>query len=211
LGNYEAIRIRKGNKSITIGTIIPKNGKSKIKGLFSHHKDEPGVLSVVFNTLASEEINVETAYLNSNNDGTATAFLTLSGNENSIQDAVEFVKGTGGDSFIEIRVGDNFDLPDLQKGKNYLLEVDGVNLPIAISKQMILSIHNNSSGVLLILLSALASQNINIKDLKLGQRGNKGYAILGVEGNSQMVSDILGKLGPQFFETTHLKLTSEEI
>jgi hypothetical protein len=84
-------------------------------------------------------------------------------------------------------------------------------LPIAISKHMILSIHNNSSGILLILLSALASRSINVKDLKLGQRGNKGYAILGIDGNSQLVSDVLKKLGPQFFETTHLQLTSEGI
>lgn len=211
LGDFEAIRIRKGDKSITISNSIPENGKQKIKGLFSHHKDNPGVLSMIFNALASEEINVETAYLNSNNDGTATAFLTLSGKEKSINEAVEFVKGTGGDNFFEIHVCDRFDIPELQKGKNYLLEVDGVNLPIAISEQMILSIHNNSSGILLILLSALASRNINVKDLKLGQRGNKGYAILGIDGNAQLVSDVLKKLGPQFFETTHLQLTSEGI
>ena len=211
LGEFEAIRIRKGNKSITISNSLSENKNQKVKGLYSHHKDNPGVLSMIFNALASEEINVETAYLNSNNDGTATAFLTLSGKEKSINEAVEFVKGTGGDNFIEIRMGNKFDIPELQKGKNYLLEVDGVNLPIAISKQMILSIHNNSSGILLILLSALASRNINVKDLKLGQRGNKGYAILGIDGNSQLVSDVLKKLGPQFFETTHLQLTSEGI
>jgi len=206
LGEFEAIRIRKGNKSLTISNTIPQNPKEKIKGLFSHHKDKPGVLSMIFNALASEEINVETAYLNPNNDGTATAFLTLSGDENSIQEAVEFVKGTGGDSFIEIRVGDNLDIPELRKGKNYVLEVDGVNLPIAISQQMILSIHNNSSGILLILLSALASQNVNVIDLKLGQRGQKGYAILGIEAYDQSVGNVLSKLGPQFFETTHLSL-----
>jgi len=206
LGEFEAIRIRKGNRSVTISNIIPEAPKDKVKGLLSHHKDEPGVLSMIFNALASEEINVETAYLNSNNDGTATAFLTLTGNDDSIREAVEFVQGTGGDSFINIRVGDNFEIPKLKKGENYLLEVDGVNLPIAINQQMILSVHNNSSGVLLILLSALASQNINILNLQLGHRGNKGYAILGVEGNVQLTSNILGKLGPQFFEATHLHL-----
>lgn len=210
LGEYEAIRIRKGNKSITISDTIPDNGKVKVKGLFSHHKDEPGVLSMIFNALASEEINVETAYLNSNSDGTATAFLTLSGDDNSIQEAVEFVKGTGGDSFFKIRIGDNLDIPELRKGKNYILEVDGVNLPIAISKQMILTVHNNSSGILLILLSALASQNINVMDLQLGHRGHKGYAILGIEGNAQLAGSVLTKLGPQFFETSHLLLNSIE-
>ena len=210
LGDFEALRIRKGNKSITISDAIPQKNKQKVKGLFSHHKDEPGVLSMIFNALASEEINVETAYLNSNNDGTATAFLTLEGDDNSIQEAVEFVKGTGGDSFFEIRIGDNFDIPELREGKNYILEVDGVNLPIAVSKQMILSIHNNSSGILLILLSALASQNINVMDLQLGQRGQKGYAILGIDGNTRLASDVLSKLGPQFYETTHLMLNGVE-
>lgn len=206
LGDFEAIRIRKGNRSITISNTLPESEKGKEVGLFSHHKDEPGVLSMIFNSLASEEINIETAYLNSNEDGTATAFLTLSGDENSIHEAVEFVKGTGGESFIEIRVGEKFEMPSLPKDKSYVLEVDGVSLPIAISKQMILSIHNNSSGILLILLSALASQNINVIDLKLGQRGQKGYALLSIDGNAQMAKTILTKLGPQFFETTHLSL-----
>ncbi|MGQ1911264.1 histidinol-phosphatase HisJ family protein [Marinifilum sp. RC60d5] len=207
LGDFDAIRIRKGNKSVSISHTLPVHQKERQKGLFSHHKDEPGVLSMIFNALASEEINVETAHLNSNNDGTATAFLTLSGDDNGIREAVEFVEGTGGNSFIEIRVGDNLDIPDLKKADNYLLEVDGVNLPIAISEQMILSVHNNSSGVLLILLSALASQNINVLDLRLGHRGNKGYAILGIEGEKRKVGDVIGKLGPQFFETTHLNLS----
>ncbi|RUT79867.1 histidinol-phosphatase HisJ family protein [Ancylomarina longa] len=210
LGDFEAIRIRKGNKSVTISDTLPSSSRNKVKGLFSHHKDEPGVLSMIFNALASEEINVETAYLNSNRDGTATAFLTLTGDIHAIKEAVEFVKGTGGDSFIEIRVGDNLDIPELRKGKKYVLEVDGVNLPIAVSQHMILSVHNNSSGVLLILLSALASQNINILDLRLGHRGQKGYAILGIEGNASLAHNILTQLGMQFFETSHLLLNEIE-
>ncbi|TKG94278.1 histidinol-phosphatase HisJ family protein [Puteibacter caeruleilacunae] len=206
LGEFDAIRIRKGNKSVSISNIIPENDKTKVKGLFSHHKDKPGVLSMIFNALASEEINVETAYLNNNDDGTATAFLTLEGDDHSIREAAEFLEGTGGDNFFEIRVGNNMDIPQLKKGKNYILEVDGVNLPIAVSKQMILSVHNNSSGVLLILLSALASQHINVTDLQLGHRGNKGYAILGIEADTQLSEDILKRLGPQFFEISHLRL-----
>ena len=206
LGDYEAIRIRKGDKSITISNTIPHSENEMVKGLFSHHKDEPGVLSMIFNALASEEINVETAYLNSNNDGTGTAFLTLSGDESSVCEAVEFVKGTGGDSFIEIRVGDILEMQQLNKNKDYVLEIDGVNLPIAISNQMILSVHNNTPGILLILLSALASQNINVIDLRLGHRGQKGYALLSIEGNAQNAGHVLTKLGPQFFETTYLSL-----
>lgn len=206
LGEYEAIRIRKGTKSITISHQKPEKPCDRVKGLFSHHLDNPGVLSILFNTLASEEINVETAYLNSNDDGTATAFLTLSGADEKIRNAVEFVKGTAGDHFMEIQFGDNLVVPDLRDGDYYLLEVDGVDLPTAISSQMLVTIHNNVSGVLLILLSALASQNINVKDLQLGHRGNKGYAALGVDGNPRVVRELLTKLGDQFHETTHLVL-----
>ena len=206
LGEYEAIRIRKGTKSITISHRKPQKPGERVKGLFSHHLDNPGVLSILFNTLASEEINVETAYLNSNDDGTATAFLTLSGEDEKIQNAVEFVQGTAGDHFMAIRFGDHLTVPDLNEGAFYLLEVDGVDLPIAIRSQMLVTIHNNVSGVLLILLSALASRNINVMDLQLGHRGNKGYAALAVEGNPRVVSELLARLGDQFFETTHLLL-----
>jgi len=210
LGNYEAIRIRKGEKSIAISDTIPETPKERVKGLFSYHKDEPGVLSRFFNTLASEEINVETAYLNSNNDGTATAFFTVSGDDDRVNEAIEFIKGTAGDSFFEIEYKEDLEIPKLKKGQNYLLEVDGVDLPIAISKQMILSIHNNSSGVLLILLSALASMNINVVDLQLGYRGRKGYAALGVDGDEQLIKMILPKLGPQFYEISCLCLKGFE-
>ena len=206
LGEYEAIRIRKGTKSIAISHQKPEKPLGQVKGLFSHHLDQPGVLSILFNTLASEEINVDTAYLNSNEDGTATAFLTLSGTDEQIRNAVDFVKGTSGEFFKSIHFGDQLVIPELKNGDNYLLEFDGVDLPIAISSQMLVTIHNNVSGVLLILLSALASQQINVLDLQLGHRGNKGYAALGVEGNPRVVRDLLSQLGDQFHETTHLLL-----
>ena len=207
LGDYEAIRIRKGDKSIAISGTVPEPPKEKVKGLFSYHKDEPGVLSRLFNTLASEEINVETAYLNSNYDGTATAFFTVSGEDKSVEEAVEFLKGTAGDSFIKIEYVENFEIPSPKKSKSYLLEMDGVDLPIAINKQMITSIHSNTSGVLLVLLSALASQNINVLDLQLGHRGQKGYAVLAVDGDEQQIKMLLPKLGPQYYETSYINLS----
>jgi histidinol-phosphatase (PHP family) len=206
LGDYEAIRIRKGTKSITIGKQIPQTSGAKVKGLFSRHIDKPGILSILFNTLASEEINVETAYLNSNEDNTATAFLTLSGEDEKIREAVEFVQGTAGDQFLALEFGDELLIPEIKRGNRYLLELDGVDLPMPISSHMILSIHNNRSGVLLILLSALASRNINVLDLQLGHRGQKAYAALGVEGDERIVAELLSKLGPQFHETAHLVL-----
>lgn len=208
LGNYEAIRVRKENKSITIGQKPQQLQEIKQKSIFSHHMDKPGILSRLFNALASEEINVETAFLNSNSDGTATAFLTVSGEDKMIDEALEFVKGTTGGTFLELKYGDDLEVPTFKEAENYLLEVDGVDLPIPVSNQMIISVHKNSVGVLLVLLSALASANINVKDLQLGERGGKGFAALGVEGDHKIIKNLTSKLGPQYYEVSHLVLNS---
>ncbi len=174
--------------------------------MLSLHQDKPGVLSILFNTLASEEINVKTAYLNANEDGTGTAFLTVSGEEKSIRNAVEFIKGTAADKFIALEFGQNLTPPPFKKSKYYLLAVDGVELPLPVARQMIFTVHDNSAGILLILLSALASRGVNIKDLQLGERGEKGYAALSVEGDERLINEALSQLGPQFHETSHLLL-----
>lgn len=206
LGEYEAIRVRKGAKSLTIGSKPEESNQITKKLLYSHHYDKPGTLSVLLNTLASEEINVDTAFLDANEDGTAVAFLSLSGEEKMIHNAVEFVKGTSTDKFIDVEYSDRHKLPHYKEHNKYLLEVDGVDLPIIISKQMILSVHNDSPGVLLILLSALASRNINVNALQLGKKGNKGYAVLGVEGNDHIIEEIISKLGSQYFEISYCRL-----
>ncbi|MCP5105008.1 MAG: histidinol-phosphatase HisJ family protein [bacterium] len=210
LGEYRAVRVRKSEKSITISDQPPENESETFKGLFSFHKDAPGVLSILLNTLASEEINVDTAFLHSLHDGTATAYLTLSGKEERVVEVVDFVKGTAGDKFFELELEKEMKLLLYKEGPAYLLEVDGVDLPIPISRQMILSVHNNSPGVLLILLSALASRNIQVYDLQLGKRGDKGYAILGVEGDENTIRDVLTRLGSQYHEVSYLALSSVE-
>ncbi len=205
-GNDNAIRIRRENRSLTISTSVPESPKKRVKGIFSHHIDEPGVLSILFNTLASEGINVETAYLNALDDGTATAYLTLSGSDERIREAVLFMKGTAGKAFIKIDLQDELELPKLKEGPDYLLAVDGVELSIPISPQMIITKHDNKTGVLLVLLSALASKKVNVKALQLGERGGKGYAVLGVEGDPFEISRLTQKLGPQFYESSHIVL-----
>ena len=79
LGSFHALRVRKEERSVTISDRMPAYEGGEIACLFSHHKDLPGTLAILLNTLASEEINVETAWLNSLQDGTATAYLTLGG------------------------------------------------------------------------------------------------------------------------------------
>ena len=217
LGDLSAIRIRREKKSIMIGSELPKflleSGEKKINSddfsIISKHYDEAGVLSILFNTLASEGINVKTAFLTSaEKGGIAEAFLTVSGDEKSIQNAIEFTKGTGKNRFISIEYGKNLLSPVAKKCKYYLLEMDGVQLPMPISKQMILAVIKNKPGVLLILLSALASRKINIIDLQLGERSNRGLVALSVEGDFAVVDNLLRKLGEQYYEITHFELSN---
>jgi histidinol-phosphatase (PHP family) len=206
LGNLSAIRIRRERKSIMLGSVWLERSYENETGILSRHLDRAGVLSILFNTLASEGINVKTAFLNSKSDGIAEAFITVSGDEKSIQNAIEFAKGTGKEKFLSIEFGKKITIPATKESKYYLLEMDGVKLPMPISRHMILAVINNKPGVLLILLSALASRKINIVDLQLGERGDKGLAALSVEGDFTVVDDLLRKLGEQYYETTHFEL-----
>ena len=167
MGDYNAIRIRKWGKSITITNEIPKDTDIAVNGLFSEHVDAPGVISALFNTLASEGINVETARLKSNNDGTAVAFLSIESGNGKINDAIDFVKGTSDELFHKLTYKENAKLPNYYGEGIYLLEMDGVELNLALGEKVILTKHNNVAGVLLILLSALSSKDINLEQKKV--------------------------------------------
>ncbi|MBB6480572.1 histidinol-phosphatase HisJ family protein [Spirochaeta isovalerica] len=207
-GDTSIIRARTGEKSITVSD---KNSAVKnqvmMKGLYSHHRDDVGVLSLLFNALASESINVETAWLDYSNDRTATAFLTLSGQEDRLNDALEFASSTRPGSFLTLEERDMFPLRSSKKDNPTILEIDGIEMNIPISSCMIITSHKNSKGVLLILLSALASVNVNVKNLQLGKRGNKAYAVLGVEGEEKEIKDVLSRLGSSFHEASCISLS----
>ena len=206
LGDYDALRVRRDERSLTLSDHPPAPDGRTITCLFSHHTDTPGTLAVLFNTLASEEINVETAHLNALEDGTATAWLTLSGPGERIREAADFVLGTAGDRFLSIEPELKTQLPAFRPSPAYLLEVDGVELPIPVSPLMVVTVHNNRPGILLILLTALASRGVNVVDLQLGKRGDHGFAVLGIEGDEREVAAVLGRLGPQFREVSLLRL-----
>jgi HisJ family histidinol phosphate phosphatase len=208
LGSFHALRVRKEERSITISDRMPAWEGGEIVCLFSHHRDLPGTLAVLLNTLASEEINVETAWLNSQRDGTATAYLTLGGPRERIREAVEFVLGTAGDRFMRIEPEVRMRLPPLKPASAYLLELDGVWLPIPISRHMIVAVHANEPGVVLVLLSALASRGVNVVDLQLGARGDRNFAALGIEGDEREVAEVLRRLGPTYFEASQINLGS---
>lgn len=208
MGDYNAVRIRKANKSITVSDEIPGLDKTEVSGLFSKHLDQPGVLSSLFNSLASERVNVETARLHSNNDGTAVAFLTLEAENGNVRNAIEFVNGTDQHTFLELSYSDKITLPDYYNKGVYLYEMDGVELKIVLGDKMILTRHENSPGVLLILLSALASRNINIIDMRLGKRNKVGYSALAVDGESTVIRELLNKLGSQYYEANLIEFHS---
>ncbi len=208
MGDYNAVRIRKGNKSVTVSNETPMDSRERVKGLFSRHLDKPGILSSLFNSLASEGVNVETARLHSNNDGTAVAFLTLGEHNGNIQNAIEFVRGTDQGSFMELDFNDSTELPNFFGEGVYLYELDGVELKMALSDKMIVTKHENSPGVLLILLSALASKHVNIVDLRLGKRNKIGYSALAVEGDSNEIRALLDKLGEQYYEANLIEFHS---
>jgi histidinol-phosphatase (PHP family) len=208
LGSFHALRVRKEERSLTISDRVPAWEGGEIVCLFSHHRDLPGTLAVLLNTLASEEINVETAWLNSLQDGTATAYLTLGGPRERIREAVQFVLGTAGDRFMRIEPEVRMRLPPLKSAAAYLLEVDGVWLPIPISRHMIVAVHANRPGVVLVLLSALASRGVNVVDLQLGARGDRNFAALGIEGDEREVAEVLRQLGPTYSEASQIILGS---
>ena len=208
MGDYNAIRIRKSDKSVTVTNETPRPSNQKVNGLFSVHMDKPGVISSLFNTLASEGINVETARLKSNNDGTAFAFLSLNNNNGKIKNAIDFISGTDTGIFKKLTYKENAVLPNYYQKGVYLLEVDGVELKLSLSKKVILTKHNNAPGVLLILLSALASKHINIIDLRLGKLNKVGYSALAVEGDNNVISSLLSKLGEQYFEAKLIEFHS---
>ncbi|AUS06610.1 histidinol-phosphatase HisJ family protein [Pseudotamlana carrageenivorans] len=208
MGDYNAIRIRKWGKSITVTDEIPKMSGKKVNGLFSEHLDQPGVISSLFNTLASEGINVETARLKSNKNGTAEAFLSLSEGNGNVKSAIDFITGTDSGTFSNLTYKENAELPNYYREGVYLLEMDGVALNLALSEKVILTKHNNAPGVLLILLSALASKNINIADLRLGHLNNVGYSAIAVKGDSHVIRNLLTKLGDQYYEANLIEFHS---
>lgn len=208
MGDYNAIRIRKSDKSVTVTNETPTASNQKVNGLFSEHQDEPGVLSSLFNTLASEGINVETARLKSNNDGTAVAFLSLNNNNGKIKNAIDFINGTDTGVFEKLTYKEDAVLPNYYRKGVYLLEVDGVELKLALSKKVILTKHHNAPGVLLILLSALASKHINIIDLRLGSLNKVGYSALAVDGDNIVINNLLSKLGEQYYEANLIEFHS---
>ena len=121
---------------------------------------------------------------------------------------MDFIKGTDQDIFLNISYHENATLPNYYREGVYLYEMDGVQLNLPLSNKVILTKHNNQPGVLLILLSALASKNINIIDLRLGNWHKLGYSAWAIEGDPREIKGLLNQLGPQYYEATLVQFHS---
>ncbi len=205
-GTFDCVTVRKDDRSLTISPSHPAINTEKKLGIYSSHQDKPGVLTILMNTLASEGINIETAELNSDGIGTAEAFLTFTGDINEVKEALEFTMGTGQGAFYTLELREMEGLTEKSSDSLYLLEIDGVEIHTPVTEHMIITSHKNSSGVLLILLSALSALGVNIETLQLGERGNRGYSVIGIQGDYDTVEHILPKLGPHFKEVSHITL-----
>ena len=206
-GSLDCVTVRKDDRSLTIAPKHPVLKSNPKLGIYSSHRDQPGMLTILINALASEGINIDTAELNSDGNGIAEAFLTFTGNLKDVQEALDFTKGTGQENFytLELRKMDGISERN-NANALYLLEIDGVDIHTPVTDHMLITNHRNSSGVLLILISALSAMNINISTLQLGERGNRGYSILGVNGDFDSIEKIIPKLGPHFNEVSHIAI-----
>ncbi|ERP31874.1 hypothetical protein CALK_1089 [Chitinivibrio alkaliphilus ACht1] len=118
------------------------------------------------------------------------------------------MRGTGKEHFETVTYGVH-DGASMRASNTYITELDGVELPIPLSRHMIVSRHLDAPGVLLILLSALFSKGVNITDLQLAKRGTTGYALLGIDSAPSDLPALLKTLGPTYYEARLLSLAPE--
>ncbi|OQY36539.1 MAG: hypothetical protein B6229_09785, partial [Spirochaetaceae bacterium 4572_7] len=64
-GSLDCVTVRKDDRSLTIAPKHPVLKSNPKLGIYSSHRDQPGMLTILINALASEGINIDTAELNS--------------------------------------------------------------------------------------------------------------------------------------------------
>ena len=139
---------------------------------------------------------------------TAMAFLQIEEDKGNIENADDFISGINSDAFKKLIYTEHTKFPNFYEECVYLLEMDGVELKLLLHDKVILTKHNNVPGVLLILLSALVSKNINIIDCCLGKRNKIGYSAIVVNGDENVVNYLLSKLGNQYYEANLIEFHS---
>jgi len=211
LGDGRTICLRKDGHSVLVGREAPRFPKS-FSGIYFKHRNKPGILALLVSVLASEGINLDTAYLFNDEDGEGEAYIAVSGRDpEGVRSACEFALGTNADSFLELTPNYSGKLPAIRSAPHYIHALDDVELEMAPASRMIYSIHEDKPGILFVLLAALAARGVNVLDLRLTQRPGRGYALLAVNGESMAIQTALYSIRSEFINLSYLAFADDEL
>jgi HisJ family histidinol phosphate phosphatase len=211
LGDGGTICLRKDGHSVLVGLETPRFPES-FSGIYFKHRNKPGILALLVSILASEGINLDTAYLFNDEEGEGEAYFAVSAPDSErIAAACEFALGTNSESFLKIIPNYSGPLPSIRKSLYYIHALDDVELEMAPSSQMIYSVHEDKPGILFVLLAALAARGVNVLDLRLMQRPGYGHALLAVRGTPLAVQLALHSIRSEFINLSYLTLEDDEL
>ena len=181
-GEGASILLRKDGHSLLLGREAPES-PDFFSGIYFKHRDEPGTLALLVSVLASEGVNIDSAYLFNKGDGVGEAYIAVSGcSQERVENACEFALGTNAKSFLELIPDYAGCIPSPKASSFYIHAIDDVELAMPPAAQMVHSVHEDKPGMLFVLLAALAARDVNVFDLRLTQRPGIGHALLAVRG-----------------------------
>lgn len=210
-GGGASILLRKDGHSLLLGREAPEP-PDFFSGIYFKHRDRPGILALLVSVLASEGVNIDSAYLFNKGDGVGEAYIAVSGcSQERVENACEFALGTNAESFIELIPDYAGSIPSYKAAPFYVHAIDDVELAMPPAAQMVHSVHEDRPGMLFVLLAALAARGVNVYDLRLTQRPGMGHALLAVRGESLAVQLALASIRPEFRHLSYLSLEPEEV
>jgi HisJ family histidinol phosphate phosphatase len=210
-GSGTTIVFRKDGHSLIIGRNPPQPPTS-FHGIYFKHRNKPGIIALFVSVLSSEGVNIDTAYLFNNENGTGEAYIAVSGRDpERVNSACEFAIGTNSDNFLELVPNYSGRLPAGRGGPYYINAIDDVEFEMAPAAQMVHSVHEDKPGILFVLLAALAARGVNVLDLRLTQRPGFGHALLAVEGYPLSIQLALESIRPEFKSLSYLSLSEDEL
>lgn len=211
LGDGRTICLRKDGHSVLVGLEAPAFPRT-FSGIYFRHRNKPGIIALLVSVLASEGINLDTAYLFLDENEEGEAYIAVSGRDaDGIAGACEFARNTNSESFLALVPDYSGPLPAMRKAPYYIHALDDVELEMAPSAHMIYSVHEDKPGILFVLLAALAARGINVLDLRLTQRPGVGHALLAVRGSPTDIRLALHSVRPEFKNLSHLTLGDDEL
>jgi histidinol-phosphatase (PHP family) len=208
-GEGASILLRKDGHSLLIGREAPES-PDFFSGIYFKHRDRPGTLALLVSVLASEGVNIDSAYLFNKGDGFGEAYISVSGcSQERVENACEFALGTNAESFLELIPDYAGSIPSPKASSFYIHAIDDVELAMPPAAQMVHSVHEDRPGMLFVLLAALAARDVNVFDLRLTQSPGIGHALLAVRGESLAIQLALASIRPEFRHISYLSLGEE--